>query len=343
MAWGGVKTILNQCDYVVGNLETPFSYRRKKYGAKSAFLCTEPENVELLKILGVDAVTIANNHMFDYGREGYETTKKLLEEAGIEWFGAEGKVVKVENNGCRLAFSGWCCYSTNPQGCVKNGAYGLNEFDVSEAVKILKRNADEGWLNIAAIHAGIEHVNYPSIDTIKVSEILAKMGPMIYYGHHPHVAQPVERKGESLVAYSLGNFCFDDTYARKDDKKPFLKLSEANRESFILIVTIENNEISNYEIVPIYIGKQGIEIGRGVTHETLDGWLNQMYTMDTKDFEHMRREQRNVWVKERRAKRGMRWLLSHLRPRYLHLMVTNYLNARKYDTHIRKYIQTNGL
>ena len=322
---------------MAGNLETPFSYEKKKYGAKSAFLFTEPENIEVLKILGIDAVTIANNHMFDYGPEGYELTKHLLDEAGIAWFGAEGKEIKVEYDDCRLALSGWCCYSTNPQGCVKNGDYGLNEFDVKEVVEVLKRNADDGWLNIAAIHAGIEHVNYPSVDTIKVTEILSKTGPMIYYGHHPHVAQPVESKGESLIAYSMGNFCFDDTYAHQGDKEPFLKLTEANRESFILIVTIEKNVIKDYEIVPIYIGTHGIEVGRGITKEILDGYLEKMRTLDADAYEELRNKQRKAWVARRMAKRNLKWVLKRLRPLYARLMVNNRRNIQLYNKHVKNY------
>lgn len=335
---GGVEKILSECDYVVGNLESPFSYKRKKYGAKSAFLCTEPENIELLKMLGVNAVTLANNHMFDYGKEGYELTKQLLDEAGIEWFGAEGKELRIDIDDNKLAFTGWCCYSTNPQGCANNGNYGINEFDVEEAVRVLKRNADKGRLNIAAVHAGIEHVNYPSLDTIKVAEKLSKTGPMIYYGHHPHVAQPVEWKGDSLIAYSLGNFCFDDTYAKPTDNRPLVKLSEDNRSSFVMIVNIENNTILGYEIVPIYIGKKGIEINRGVTEEILGGYLEKMITLETDTYEQLRIQQRNAWVAPRVAKRNLKWVLKRIRPLYARLMVTNIRNVKLYNKHVKNFL-----
>ena len=53
-------------------------------------------DIDKLKLLGINAVSLANNHMFDYGHEGYETTKKVLTEAGIDFFGAEGKELYVE-------------------------------------------------------------------------------------------------------------------------------------------------------------------------------------------------------------------------------------------------------
>ena len=79
-----ISDYLSGFDYVVGNLETPFSKKKKTNGAKSAYICAEPSTVSILKQLHINAVTLANNHMFDYGEEGYELTKKLLEEAGIK-------------------------------------------------------------------------------------------------------------------------------------------------------------------------------------------------------------------------------------------------------------------
>jgi poly-gamma-glutamate synthesis protein (capsule biosynthesis protein) len=125
-----VSEHLKSFDYVVGNLETPFSISQKINGAKSAYICSDVENVQILKQLHVNAVCLSNNHMFDYGKEGYETTKKLLENNSIEWFGAEGKELKIVNENNKIAFSGFCCYSSNPLQCVPYGKYGVNAFNV---------------------------------------------------------------------------------------------------------------------------------------------------------------------------------------------------------------------
>ena len=57
-------------DLVIGNYETPFSVKQKKSGAKSAYICSDVENVEVLKWLHINAVNLANNHVFDCGDEG---------------------------------------------------------------------------------------------------------------------------------------------------------------------------------------------------------------------------------------------------------------------------------
>ena len=92
-------------DLVIGNYETPFSVKQKKSGAKSAYICSDVENVEVLKWLHINAVNLANNHVFDFGDEGYDTTLSLLDKAGIGHFGTEGQTWAYERDGNKLLFS----------------------------------------------------------------------------------------------------------------------------------------------------------------------------------------------------------------------------------------------
>ena len=87
---------LKSCDFVVGNLETPFIEDSRPLPGKSASIKASPNNVELLKYLNVNAVTLANNHVYDFGLEGYELTKSTLDNNSIEYFGIEGKVLTID-------------------------------------------------------------------------------------------------------------------------------------------------------------------------------------------------------------------------------------------------------
>jgi len=104
---------LKNYDYVIANLETPFCKSIKPYGRKSAHISTSEENVKLLKYLNINIVNLSNNHIFDYGHEGYNNTKRVLKENGIDYFGIENKQLKVEKDNIKIALSGFCCYSTN--------------------------------------------------------------------------------------------------------------------------------------------------------------------------------------------------------------------------------------
>ena len=324
-----VSDCLSQYDYVVGNLETPFSVKKKTYGAKSAYICADAEYVQLLKSLRVNAVSLANNHMFDYGKEGYETTKKLLKDNGIEWFGTEGKELIIEREGCKLAFYGFCCYTSNPLQAVTYGNYGVNEFSLHKAEELLRESANKGILPILSIHSGIEHVNYPSRETIDVAHRLAVVAPYIYYGHHPHVVQGIEVQKNSLIAYSLGNFSFDDVYSSASSE-PLVKLSENNRSSVILEVEIKENKVIGYKSIPITIGEEKISIGGIMTENEVRSLTEPILSMSLAEYKEMRINAIKDYYGKRKAARNLSWFIKRMRWRYLLIMVNGRKNNKKY-------------
>lgn len=333
-----VSDVLSQMDYVVGNLETPFSVKKKKYGAKSAYICSDVENVEILKLLHVNAVTLANNHIFDFGREGYEVTKKTLIDNQIDWFGAEGKSLKKEFDNTKLVFEGFCCYSSNPLQCVPYRSYGINEFEVGEVKKLLFNYHKEGYLPIVAVHSGVEHVNYPSLDTIKVAHILAEDCDYIYYGHHPHVLQGLECFKDSLLAYSLGNFCFDDVYTSASHQ-PLIRLSENNRTSCILVVQIEGNKIVTQDIIPIYIGQDRLMLWHGTGKEDIIKYSTAIVSREDDKYETMRRQLISDYISGRKHDRNFFWYLKRLRFRYYRILKNARKNKVNYLRSVSKYIQ----
>ncbi len=332
-----VSDYLDRFDYVVCNLETPFSAKKIAYGAKSAYICSDQENVEILKMLHVDAVTLANNHIYDYGDEGCELTKRLLESNKIRYFGVDGQDLKIELHGNKIAFTGFCCYSSNPLRAVPYGQKGVNEFDFKNAEEILVKNVKNGYFNILAIHSGIEHVNYPSLDTIDVARLFSKIAPYVYYGHHPHVAQGIEQYNDSLLAYSLGNFCFDDVYT-SISKAPLVEISENNRSSFILEIILVNNSIKSYKTTPIYIGEDCIFVGRGVTEEILKQYSSVLSELSTNEYESLRQKYLDEYYDKRKNQRNLVWFLKRFKLRYFQLYLSNRQNAKRYLQCVKRYL-----
>ena len=334
-----VADYLKELDYVVGNLETPFSEKKKTNGAKSAYICADVENVRTLKQLHVNAVCLANNHMFDYGTEGYETTKRVLAANGIEYFGAEGKELRVDVGGSNVAFSGFCCYTSNPLRCVHYGEYGVNAYNIEKVRQVLTNNANEGYLNIVAVHAGMEHVNYPSIEHVRAARLLAEVCPYVYYGHHPHVIQGFEEYKGAVIAHSLGNFCFDDVYSDKSSK-PLVELTENNRTGAILELEVEGNQIQSWREKIVYIAKDGrmklIETSAEVAEyngalATCEG--------DSATYTAKRNQILSARFSERKSARNLMWYLKRLRPRYVQIMLNARKNAKKYNENVLKYIK----
>ena len=135
---------LNGYDYVVGNLESPLTDVHKTLVCKSMHLRSPRKNVELLKYLNIDAVSLANNHIFDYGKKGMNETIKTLEDNGIEYIGIDKKFLLKEIQGERISISGFCCYSTNGAGYITNNNHkGINPltFDAIREQILLDKKA----------------------------------------------------------------------------------------------------------------------------------------------------------------------------------------------------------
>ena len=328
---------LKSYDLVIGNLETPFALENHaSYGFKSAYIRSSPKNIELLKFLNIDVVNLANNHIYDFGPKSYELTKSLLDEHRIKYFGIEDKELVIETKGNRIALNGFCCYSTNPLGIhsVKNN--GINDLSIASASEKLSANAEKNMFNIFSVHCGQEHVNYPNYDHIQMARQLSEIAPYVFYGHHPHVIQGIEEVGDSLIAYSLGNFCFDDVYTSKS-KEPLIKQTKNNKESFILELEIENNKLIGHEVVPIYLGDEEMIIGGTEITEKLSEY-SKMLSIDKSEYVAHRKELLHSYISLRKKKRDLNWYLKRLNLNSVGLILFARLNAKKYKKSISLHL-----
>lgn len=334
-----VSDALKDFDFVIGNLETPLCEECNPYGEKSAHIKSKPENIELLKYLNIGIVNLANNHVFDYGITGYDNTIKILEENGIEYFGIEHKQHRLEKNNQKVALSGFCCYSTNSLGYYSNKIKkGVDILDAFEVEKVLLENEKNGFFNIVSVHAGQEHVNYPNYDHVELARILSDKLPYIYYGHHPHVLQGIEEKNGSLIAYSLGNFCFDDVYI-KSSKDPLIKQSKMNKKSIILSVEIENNAIKKYKVISLYQGDNKLEINSDETIYRDIEVYSEYLSLPKMEFIEQRNKKLKEYIDNRKSKRDIQWYLKRLNYRSVAILVNAHRNKKKYQRAIKEYIE----
>lgn len=327
-------SILNTFDYVVLNLEAPFALAEaKQFGHKSAYIKSDPINVELLKYLGVDAVCIANNHMFDFGYESYELTKKILSDNDISYFGTENKDLKLDIQNNKIAFSGYCCFSSNP---INATSKGVNPYDYKSVKKKLIEDKSLGYASILSIHAGQEHVNFPNYDHIEMARKLSSVHPYVYYGHHPHVLQGVEEYCNSLLAYSLGNFCFDDVYSNKSTS-PLVEMNQNNKESAILSLEYINSKLIDYEFIPLYDGQvceeqQKVQILQNIqNYSSFIGVEKDQYIKE-------RFQLLNKYLQSRKSKRDLNWFIKRLNYNSFKIIKNGYQNKKKYNECIKDYL-----
>jgi poly-gamma-glutamate synthesis protein (capsule biosynthesis protein) len=331
-----VSDHLKQYDHVIGNLETPFITGCKPKVIKSACIGAEDENIKILNYLNIDIVNLANNHICDFGEKAYLNTKKLLKENKIKFFGIENQQIILQKNHTKLALHGYCAYNTNPSGIYGKLQYGVNALSIKNIEKQILNNHKLGLYNIVSIHSGQEHVNFPSYEDIKMARKFAKIAPYVYYGHHPHVMQGLEKSEEAILAYSLGNFCFDDVYTEKSDK-PLIIQSKNNKTAFILELEFEGNKIIMYKTIPIYLGKDELILGDSKILKKLNDYSSKL-----QDAEHKYTQNRNSliekYILERKELRNFKWYIKRLNYKSAIMIYNSKQNIKKQYENVTKYL-----
>lgn len=161
---------------------------------------------------GFDVLTMANNHIFDYGADGLAETLEKVDEYGFAHTGAcmaeedRGPLV-VEAGGIHI---GVCAY-TNVLNHKPGKAYMVNRFSEERVASDIAAARENGAdFVIVYIHWGTEHTHKPNRAQRKMAEQIAQAGADIIFGSHPHCTQPFEvietERGDVPVLYSLGNF-----------------------------------------------------------------------------------------------------------------------------------------
>lgn len=210
--------IMNAADIMCLNNEFTYSTGGAPLAGKAYTFRALPERVEVLHQLGVDAVTLANNHVYDYGKEALLDTFAVLQEAGIPYFGAGHDLEEamtplyLEADGKTIALVGASRAEKNrmtPQATETEPGI-LRCYDTTlykEAIAEAKANAD---FCIAFVHWGTEYsfdLEQVQLDTGK--EYL-DAGADVVIGAHSHCLQGMEFHEGKPIIYSLGNYWFNE-------------------------------------------------------------------------------------------------------------------------------------
>ena len=277
---------------------------------KSMHLWSNPENVQLLNSLKVGAVSLANNHVNDFGRAGMDETIAALEGAGISWYGVDGRTLHIERNGERLALSGFACLSTNGTGYGRPGGRGVNLLTREALERQLEQDRELGEFSLLSLHWGQEHTHLPNPEHLRLARSLAQAERFIVHGHHPHVLQGIEAIDESLISYSLGNCLFDDCVSL-DGRKQLRQLPE-NRRSVVLEVELGNGRVADFRPTGFADAAEGIALSRSPVDEvaSYSGLLH--LATDSEKYDRQRQKDIAATLTAKFGKHDLRWLASRL-------------------------------
>lgn len=196
-----VKDTFKKGDLTIANLEGPLTTSTKRAEKEYAFK-GHPSYVKILKEGGVDAVNLANNHSFDYGKEGFYETVNALKKEGIGYFGYGYRYI-TEVKGVKIGVLGYTGYDDT-------------EWTKQEIKKDIEKLRPEVNILIVSFHWGEENKYYPNKIQRNLGHFAIDEGADLVIGHHPHVLQGIEKYKARYIAYSLGNFVFGGNRNPKD-------------------------------------------------------------------------------------------------------------------------------
>lgn len=207
-------------DVLVGNLETPLVRdlpQQSPIGSRYRFGAS-PEHAKHLRDAGFSVVSLANNHWYDQRLLGVEQSPEILRELGVVPIGAavrEPPVFRVEafeKSGWKIGF---IAITTRTNAPVREGGPILPYLRTDEIKAtispVIAEAREKHDLVAVVVHWGEEYAEAPNHAQVSAAHAMIDAGADLVIGHHPHVLQAIERYGNGLIAYSLGNFLFENT------------------------------------------------------------------------------------------------------------------------------------
>lgn len=215
------RNIIQNADFFMVNEEFPFSSRGVQAEDKQYTFRLEPERVSMFQEMGIDGVTLANNHALDFGVEALLDTCKTLDNAGILRTGAgenleeARKPVEVELQEKTIAIigatrvipdAGWAAGKNHPGM--------LASYDAATLLAEITEQKQAGKFVIVYVHWGVERDERPQEYQRTLAQQYINSGADLVIGSHPHVLQGIEYYKGKPIVYSLGNFVFGSSIPR---------------------------------------------------------------------------------------------------------------------------------
>ena len=244
-----IKPYMSIADYAAVNLETQIADKKPGERApKSVTFYSRPEILDALAWAGVDYVSLGNNHTYDYLEPGMQSTLAFLQQSQLGFSGAgmnEEQALKAHRDTINntefsmLGYVGWEGRS-EPTQTANHQHGGAAYGSMANIVNSVQKEVAKDRITIVQYHGSQEYANSPTGVTEQRLKSALDNGAALAIAHHPHVTQGLELYDNKLIAYSMGNFIFDQNFT-------------ATQHSFILYVWLDEGEFHRAEIVPLYV------------------------------------------------------------------------------------------
>ena len=213
-------------DPVFSNLEAAASNRGARVSDKIS-VYTKIKPLDLLIKLNVRCVSLANNHIMDFGYTAAEDTMDYLENLGIAYSGCGRNLSQatmpaiIEHEGYHIVFHAFSWterfYERVQEATTSEPGVAPIEYELIKNRIESSKFKNPQAIHIVSLHWGEGMVQYPRPDQVKFARSLSKIGVDIVFGHHPHCIQGIEIFNNMPIIYSAGNF-IASAYKRTPDK-----------------------------------------------------------------------------------------------------------------------------
>ena len=238
---------MRDADICMVNNEFPYSDRGQPIEGKTFAFRSKPANVKLLSQMGVDIVSLANNHAYDYGQDALLDSLDTLDGEGIVRVGAGRNLEEAmapayfEVNGTKVGILAATQIERleNPdtKGATENspGVFRcFNETELNRLLEQIKQTKQQCDFLTVYIHWGTENTDELDWAQPYQAKLIAEAGADLIVGCRPHCLQGIDYMGDTPVIYSLGNFWFNSKEV----------------DTVLLKVTVQGSALESIRMIP---------------------------------------------------------------------------------------------
>ena len=255
-----LANLLRSADCRIFNLEAPLTTSDKKILKDGPNLKANPLTIDGIKKLGVNLLTLANNHILDYSNDGLFDTINLLENNDIDFVGA-GKNLKEASQEYimelgNLTVGIYAC-TEHEFTLASNNEAGANPFDPFESLDSIKKISEKVDYLIVLYHGGKEYYKYPTPYLQKTCRKIIEKGANLVLCQHSHCIGCEEDYCDGKIIYGQGNFLFD-----RDDK-----IHYNDKQNGLLVELVFENKKPNINLHVIQKEKEKIRLATSKEEE----------------------------------------------------------------------------
>lgn len=270
-----IVDIMTKSNVMVANSEFTVSDRGEKMPGKYYTFRGSPKRLPIYNEMGVDLVTLANNHVYDFGEIAFNDMINSLNEYKIPYIGA-GKTKEEAKrpyyfivNGYKIAFVNATRAEKlilTPEATTTSGGV-FRCYDPTEFIEVIKNAKKESDYVIALIHWGREDSHELEEVQKETSKVYINAGADVIVGSHAHVLQEIEFYEEKPIIYNLGDFIFNNE----------------TKDTGIFQIRLNNNGKMDYYFIPAYESQEYTSLLEGTEKQRVINLMNSWSVNATLD------------------------------------------------------------